>query len=565
MTTEGSVDPVTFTVMWNSFVSITEEMGSTLRRTAISEAVREGDDFATGLFDSKGRLIAQGNFTPGHLGSMPYIIENVLRYIAVDDLEPGDAIGLNDSALGAGHFPDFYMVTPIFDHERLLLGYAVCAAHQVDMGGAYLGSEAVQGITEAYQEGLRILPVKIIRKGEFQPDVMRIILGNIRIPEKVQGDLRAQRNTNFVGAERLRKLVSSYGRSVYEQCVDEILRRSEERTRELLSALPHGTYSFEDQLDDYGPGTPPIRVAVDVTIDATGATADFSRSSDTVPAGINCYLNYTRGYAKFAIRVLSGIDVPNNAGVEKAIRVTAREGSFFNAKFPAASGGRSSVQVRIFDAVNGALAKCLPERAMGAVSHWCNPKIGGVDDSGRRWIVYDLIFAGYGGRSYRDGVEALAPVMNCANVPVEVHETNNPIRIHRIELLPDSSGAGKHRGGCGLRKEIEILCERAGVVLLGDRHISAPYGLFGGKPGSVARTMLLRDGEFQDLGSKEIVPLRRGDLLRFDLAGGGGYGDPAERPIEAILQDVDEGYLTADQAVEQYGIRVRAELNGRAR
>jgi len=551
-TENATIDPVTLTVVWNSLVSITEEMGTALRRTAVSEAVREGDDFATGLFDRKGRLIAQGNFTPGHLGSMPYVVQSILKYIPADTLEPGDAIAMNDSSLGSGHFPDFYMVSPVFD-DIGLVGYTVNTAHHVDVGGAYLGSEAVQGITEAFAEGIRILPVRLISKGEFQPDILRIILGNVRLPDKVKGDFSAQRNTNYVGAERLRKLVAAYGRDIFDRCVEEILNRSEARTRELLVALPHGTYSFEDQIDDYGPGTRPIRVAVDVTIDRNGVDVDFSRSSDQVPAGINCYLNYTRGYAKFAIRVFGKIDVPNNAGVERVINVHAREGSFFNAQFPAASGGRSSVQVRIFDAINGAMAKCVPERAMGAVSHWCNPKIGGIDDNGRRWIIYDLIFAGYGGRVDKDGVEALAPVMNCTNVPVEVHEANSPIRVHCLELIADTSGPGRFRGGCGVRKDIEILCDNSGVVLLGDRHVSAPYGLFGGKSGTLAKTVLVRDGQMYELGSKEIRKLQRGDILSFRLAGGGGYGDPRDRSPEDVRRDIAEGYISEATAIEQYG------------
>ncbi|MGE0522886.1 MAG: hydantoinase B/oxoprolinase family protein [Variibacter sp.] len=548
------IDPVTLTVVWSTLVSITEEMGGALRRTAISEAVREGDDFATGLFDRHGRLLAQGNFTPGHLGSMPYVVDNVLRYVPRESLQPGDTVVTNDAALGSGHFPDFYFVTPVFA-ENEIVGFAVNCAHHVDVGGSHQGSEAVQGITEAFAEGVRFLPVRLIRGGEFEPDIIRILLGNIRMPDKVLGDLKAQRNANHVGAQRFKRLVETYGLAMVEACAEEILNRSEERTRSLLAALPHGTYSFDDQIDDCGLGTDPIPVAVDVTISDRGADVDFSRSSDQVAAGINCYLNYTRGYAKFAIRVFGKIDVPNNAGVERAIRVTAREGSFFNAKFPAPSGGRSSVQVRIYDAINGAMAKCTPERAMGAVSHWCNPKIGGVDDTGRRWIMYDLIFAGYGGRATKDGVEALAPVMNCANVPVEVHETNNPVRIHRLEFIPNSSGAGQFRGGCGLRKDIEIMSEKAGVVLLGDRHVSKPYGLFGGDGGELARTILVRDGKEEELSSKEIRPLKRGDMLSFRLAGGGGYGPPMKRAKEAIDRDIVDGFITSEYAATRFGHR----------
>ncbi|TDR92938.1 hydantoinase B/oxoprolinase family protein [Enterovirga rhinocerotis] len=546
------VEPVTLTVVWNSLVSIADEMGGALRRTAFSEAVREGEDFSTGLFDKDGRLIAQGNFTPGHLGAMPYAVANVLKYIPPDQLEPGDTLCTNDSFLGGSHFPDFFLVTPVFEGEEII-GYVVNTAHHVDVGGAYPGSEAVQGVTEAFAEGLRVLPVKLIHKGEFDQDILRIILGNVRLPDKVRGDLFAQRNANHVGAERFRKLVRAYGRDAFENIIEEILDRSEARTRELLAALPQGTFSFEDQIDDYGPNTPPIRVAVDVTLDEAGVTVDLSRSSDQVAAGLNCYINYTRAYGSFAMRIFGKIDVPNNAGVERVIKVVAREGSFFNAVYPAPSGGRASVQVRIFDTINGAMAKCVPERVMGAFTHWGNPKIGGVDDSGKRWIMYDLIFGGFGGRSDKDGVEGLAPVMNCNNVPIEVHETNNPVRIHQVAAIADSCGAGEFRGGCGVRKDVELMCDTATVVLLGDRHKSQPYGVFGGGAGALARTVLVRDGEDIDLGSKEVRQLRRGDLISFRLAGAGGYGDPRKRSAEKIKRDVADGYVSREKAVELYG------------
>jgi N-methylhydantoinase B len=548
-----NIDPVTLTVVWNSLVSIADEMGGALRRTAFSEAVREGEDFSTGLFDRQMRLIAQGNFTPGHLGAMPYVVQNVLRYIPPETLRPGDMLATNDAFLGGGHFPDMFLVAPIFDGATLI-GYAVNTAHHVDMGGAQPGSEAVQGVRDAFAEGLRILPVKLVRDGAFDEDLMRVILGNVRIPEKVRGDLMAQRNANHVGALRFRRLYADQGAALIEDVIEEILDRSEARGRELIGALPPGVYSFEDQMDDYGPETPPIRVCVDITLQDGTATVDFSRSGDAVPAGINAYINYTRAYANFAMRIFAGIDVPNNAGIERVIRTVAREGSFFNPRYPAAGGGRASLQVRIFDTINGAMAQVVPGRVMGAFTHWANPKIGGVDaETGQRWIMYDLILGGFGGRSNKDGAEALCPVFNCANVPVEVHETNNPVRIHQLALIPDSGGAGEFRGGCGIRKDVEILGDDATVVLLGDRHKNAPYGVFGGGSGSLARTVLLRDGSETDLGSKEVRRLQRGDIISFRLAGAGGYGKPQARSAEAIAADVADGLVSREAADAAYG------------
>ena len=248
-----AIDPVTFSVLWGRLLSIAEEMGSTIRRTAFSEAVREGDDFSTGLFDRHGRLVAQGNFTPGHTGAMPYVVMTVLEFYPPETLRPGDSIFVNDSRIGSGHFPDCFMVTPAFDDDRLI-GFACNTAHHVDVGGPHPGSQEVRGVDDAVQEGLRIRPIKLIREGEFEPDLLRLILGNVRFPDKVRGDLQAQRNANHVGGRRLAGLYREYGTELIESVIEEILEHSEKRMRDRIRELPDGTYAFEDFMDDYGPG-----------------------------------------------------------------------------------------------------------------------------------------------------------------------------------------------------------------------------------------------------------------------------------------------------------------------
>jgi N-methylhydantoinase B len=551
-----TVDPITLTVIWNALMSIAEELGITLRHTAFSEGVREGDDFSTAIFDRNARLIAQGNFSPGHLGSMPAVARHALDYFPPETLRPGDSILLNDSYLGSGHFPDTFQVMPVFIAGELI-GLVACSAHQVDVGGAAPGSQKVHGITEAFQEGLRILPVRFVREGEIQEDILRLILGNVRMPDKVRGDLLAQHTANSKAAARLQQLVLEYGTGMLERAYEIFLDRSEETMRAALAKVPSGKYSFEDHLDDYGPGTQPIRIAVDVTFDGVGGVeVDFSRSSDAVPAAINSYINYTRAYAIFAIKVFCDALQPQNEGNMRPIKVTAREGSFFNPRFPAPSGGRAAVQVRIFDAINGAIAKALPLRAMGAFSHWSNPNIGGIDDrTGRPFVMYDVALAGYGGRAGRDGAEALSPVMNCSNIPVEVHEANNPILVRRLELLADTSGAGRWRGGCGLRKDVELLNSSALLSLLGDRHRFAPYGLQGGEPGTRAETILNPHHNAERLSSKEVREIAKGDIVSYRLSGAGGYGAPAERDPAAIAEDIADGYVSREFAEAKYGYR----------
>ncbi len=552
--THSPVDPITLTVVWNTLISIADELGVTLRNTAFSEGVREGDDFSTAIFNRDAIMIAQGNFSPGHLGSMPAVAKTVLQYFPPETLRPGDSILVNDSFIGAGHFPDTYEIMPVF-LEGCIVGFVACSAHQVDMGGAAPGSQKVHGVTEAFQEGLRILPVRFVREGKIDEDILRIVLGNVRMPDKVRGDLLAQHTANLTASVRLAAMFRDYGVETVERTYAAILDRSEQTMRDALAKVPAGTYSFEDRMDDYGPGTPPIHMAVDITFDGKGEVEfDFSRSSDTVPAAINSYLNYTRAYAVFAIKAFCNALDPQTEGSMRPIKLKVREGSFFNPKFPAPSGGRPILQIRIFDTINGALAKALPKRAMGAFSHWSNPNLGGTDDrTGRPFVMYDVSLAGYGGRYGSDGAEGLSPVMNCSNIPVEVHETHNPVRIHRFEFIPDTGGAGQWRGGCGIRKDIELLNSKAVFSHLGDRHVFEPYGIFGGKPGALAESILNPQGNGERLHSKETREIQQGDVLSFRLSGAGGYGPPEKRDRQAIADDIADGYVTREAALRDYG------------
>ncbi len=554
--TGGKVDPITLSVMWSGLVSIADDMGAALRRTAFSEAVREGDDFSAGLFDRHGRMIAQGNLSVGHLGAMPYAVKHVLEHYPAETMRPGDCIILNDSFLGSGHYPDIYMTTPVFVDEALV-GFAVNSAHHVDMGGAVPGSQIVTGVTEAFQEGLRILPVRIVREGELQEDMLRLILGNVRLPDIVKGDLLAQRSTNAVGAQRLARMVRDYGLAVVEEAIEEILNRSEARMRELIAEIPDGTYVNEDFMDDSGVGTEPIRFHVAVTVEGERIAVDFAGSSEQVASGINSYINYTRAYAVFAVKVFTDPHLPHNDGVIRVVDIRAPEGSFFNPVFPAPSSGRAVLQVRIFESICGALAQVLPQRAMAGLSHWSNPIIGGTDDrTGKPFVFYDLVLGGYGGQAEKDGQEGLCPVFNASNIPVEVQESHSPVLVRRLELMPDTGGAGKHRGGCAVRKDLELRAENAVVSLLGDRHRFQPKGLFKGQPGALARTVLNPDGAAEELHSKEVRKLKRGDVLSIQLSGGGGFGDPAERDPAAVREDVADGYISPEAAKRLYGVEV---------
>jgi N-methylhydantoinase B len=396
--------------------------------------------------------------------------------------------------------------------------------------------------------------VRIMRAGEFDEDILRLILGNVRLPEILRGDLTAQRNANFVGAQRLAKLYQEHGTDVIERAVDAILDRSEQRMRELIRAIPDGRYSCEDWLDACGQECGPIKVAVDIDVTGEEITVDFSRSSDQVPVALNSYINYTRAYTLFSVKVFTDALLPQNGGMIRPIHVKAREGSFFNPREPAASGGRAIIQIRIFEVINGALAQALPDKAFSAFSHWSNPNIGGVDPrSGRPFVMYDLMFGGYGARAGHDGAEALSPVVNCANIPVEVHETINPVLVRRFELIADSGGPGRWRGGCGIRKDVELRAETALMTLLGERHSQAGYALSGGQPGSLASTTLISGEESVALGSKDVRILKRGDVVSFRLNGAAGWGDARQRDHRAVAEDVADGYVSTTAARSTYG------------
>ena len=315
------------------------------------------------------------------------------------------------------------------------------------MGGAVPGSQIVD-VKEAFQEGLRILPIKIAEKGELREDVLRLILGNVRLPQIVRGDLLAQRNTNTVAARRMAALVEKYGIELLETGIEEIMTRSETRMRSLIGALPDGTYRYEDVLDE-GEAGKPVNFRLRVEIAGDTICLNWSDSDDQVAAGINSYINYTRAYSAFAIKAFTDPQLPQNDGANRPIEVVAREGSFFNPRFPAPSSGRAAIQIRLFEVVCGALSQIVPERAMASFSHWSNPIVGGVDPQTRKpFILYDVIYGGYGARSSKDGAEAMCPVFNATNIPVEVQESQSPVRVRRMALVTDSGGAGQYRGGC---------------------------------------------------------------------------------------------------------------------
>jgi len=554
--TGSRVDPITRAVVWAALQSIADEAGTALRQTAYSQAVREGRDFSAALFNARGEMIAQGDFSPGHLGAMPSIVRHVMREYPAESMEPGDAIILNDLYMGSGHLPDFFIAAPVF-HGKDLVAFVVDCAHQVDVGGAQAGSQAVEGMTEFYQEGIRVLPTKLWRGGAMNREVMRLITGNVRVPDIVEGDLKAMRNAARVGERRLLELFDRYGAETVLASWDDILAHSEREMRAAIADVPPGRYTAEDFYDDCGRGTDPLRVLATVVVEGDEITVDFDGSSPQTRSGMNSAFNYTLSYTWHAVKsALVQQTIPQNAGTMRPIKASAPLGSLFNPRPPAAAGGRAVMQQRIVDVILAALAQAVPDRVIAASSHWANPIFEGRDPKrGKRFVYYDIAVGGMGARPTKDGAEAVCGSFNLENIPVEVNESNYPIVIERLELIPDSSGAGKFRGSCGLRKDIRFLGAGGSFSNLTDRHRFVPPGLDGGRPGALGATILNPDTEgAQALHSKAIHPLAHGDLVSMRVSGSGGYGDPLTRDPRLVARDVALGYVSRERAREWYGV-----------
>ncbi len=549
------VDPITLGVIWGALISITEEMGAALKKTAYSLAVREGNDFSVGLFNKGGLLVAQGDFTPGHLGSMPFVVRHILAQYSAEEIKPGDVFLLNDSYMCSGHLPDFFSVAPIF-HENNLIAFAVNCAHHVDVGGALPGSQAIENVYDVFSEGIRVLPVKIYKEGRLEEDLLRLILGNVRLPDIAKGDLMAQINAHRVGERRVLELYQTYGAGVVEQCMYEILGRSEDATREEIKKMPDGIYSFTCYFDDYGRDTEPIKVHIEIKIDGSDIIFDFTGSSPQVRAGFNSVLNYTYAYCFYATKCLTtDPTIPQNDGTIRPIKVIAPEGSFFNPKFPAPTAGRAIINQRITETVMGALSKAVPHKAVASASSWANPNFGGINPrTGESFVSYEIAVGGLGARSNKDGCEGMVSAFNISNVPVEVFETKVPLFVERFELVKDSAGAGKYRGGHGIRRDIRILADNIQFTNLTDRHRFDGFGLFGGKPGARGMTILNPGPDQKMLHSKGSYILNSGDVVCEIISGAGGYGDPLERDTTAVWRDVIGDYVSIEKAREEYGV-----------
>jgi N-methylhydantoinase B len=472
-----------------------------------------------------------------------------------DDLHPGDVVMMNDPYEGGMHIPDVFLFMPIFV-EGSLEAFAVVIGHQTDMGGRVPGSNASDS-TEVYQEGLRIPPVKLYERGVASRTMLRVLAANVRVPERVLGDVGAEYAACKVGERELGKLYARYGREAMRGHVEALLDYAERLTRAEIARWPRGTYRFTDYLDSDGFSDAAVPLTVAITVHDDGhLTCDWTGSSPQVKAALNSTLSFTKSCTYLSVRSVLRQDVPNNAGVFRCIDVIAPEGTILNPRLPGACAARALTGYRMLDVVFGALAQALPERVPAAGEGGNTVlSIGGLTREHRPFVLVDMITGSWGGRPDKDGMEAVTnPSQNMSNSPVEVLEAHHPIRVDEYGFVPDSCGAGRFRGGLGLRRRYTLLNDEATLQLRSDRMRYRPYGLAGGGPGRATRNVLNPERDAREMPAKFATTLARNDVILHEQAGGGGYGDPFSRDPARVADDVRNEKITIDFARREHAV-----------
>ncbi|MCH9851970.1 MAG: hydantoinase B/oxoprolinase family protein [Alphaproteobacteria bacterium] len=548
-----TIDPITFAVIKNALDSIVDEVAYTVLRTARSEIVKDVMDYSAAICDAEGNMIAQAKTIALHLGAVPEAMAEVKKAFG-DALYEGDAIILNDPYQGGMHLPDIFMFTPIFVDETLE-GFSVVICHHTDVGGRVPGSNAADS-TEIFQEGLRIPVLKYLDKGVVNHALHAIIERNVRVPDRVLGDLKAQIAACHVGAREMTKLINKYGQNVARQYFAELLDYAERMACEDIRNWPDGTYKFTDYIDNDGFNDDLLPISVAITVAGDQLIVDYEGSSPQVAAALNATKSYTNSCTYLSVRCVLNGDIPNNQGIFRCIDVKAPLASILNPVEPAACAARALTGYRVMDAMFGALAQIVPERVPAAGEGGNTVvAIGGYKPDRTPFIIVDMICGCWGGRPDRDGVDGITnPSQNLSNTPIEVLENQHPIRIEDYGFIADSCGAGKFRGGLGVRRSYRLLAEEASLQLRSDRTKIAPYGLAGGEKGRMTRNWLEDDGNLKPLAGKVTMPFHKNQLIIHEQAGAGGFGNPLERDSEKIIQDILDEKISTEFARDKYGI-----------
>jgi N-methylhydantoinase B len=559
------LDPITLEVVGEGLISVVREMRATVFQTARSVAIYEARDFSCGLFDAEGRVVAQSEDIGSHVVPLPWSVEAALARFE-ERLRPGDVILMNDVYAGGTHLNDVTLVYPVFAEGELVFFPAV-REHWADVGGSVPGSMSGTA-SEIYQEGMRIPPIRIVEGGEVNQAAMDLILSNMRVPDERLGDFRSGLAACRTAERRLEELMGRYGVETLLAAVAQNLDRSEAQMRQQIARLPDGDYYYEDYLESFGPeGFEPLLLPLDLKITGETLTADLSGASPQVPLPVNSTAAVTAASVYITLKSILDPDAALNHGAFRPVTVLAPEGTIVNVRHPAPAGSHGEIRKRVIATMLGALAQAMPERVSGDIHRTSfHNMIGGHDAaSNRQWVHYEWAAGGNGALVDADGASAMAAIDwgDLSTVqPTEVLESRLPMTILFSRLGVDSGGGGRHRGGLGMRRAIRLDAAEATYSLLSDGAILPPFGVEGGAAAAPVDSFVRRDEaplRFETPGKVGGFQMRQGDVVVLQSAGGGGYGDPLQRPAEAVAEDVAEGYVSSTVAADLYGVVLDAD------
>jgi len=549
------VDLITVEVIRGALIYAAEEMGISLRNSSYSPNIKERMDHSCAIFNSDLKLIAQAEHIPAHLGSLPYgVRKGVEAYEG--ELKDGDIILYNDPYISGTHLPDITLVAPVYFNNSIV-AYVANKAHHSDVGGKAPGSMPGDA-SELFQEGIIIPPVKFVKNGAVDNEILKIILDNVREPYIRKGDLRAQVAANMLGIRRVKELCFKYGAKTFNEAVDKIIEYSERRLRSEIAKIPSGTYEAEDWMESIGVREEKARIKVKIDVDRDKVKFDYTGTSGQVDGPINAAYGVAVAGIYYTLLCVTDPEIPMNEGCFNPVAIHIPEGTILNPKKPApVSGGNTETSQRNVDVLLKAFSKAIPHKVCAACTgSMNNVAFGGVNEDGRTWAFYETIAGGYGGRYGLDGVDAIHTHMtNTMNTPIEAIERDYPILFLKYEVRKGGCGAGKWRGGCGVERAWKLLASSATLSIVSERHEIPPWGLLGGKDGKTGEAFIIKpNGEVIKLKSKQTVRIEKGDIFTIRTAGGGGYGDPLERDPKQVIIDLENEYITLEQAIKEYGV-----------
>ena len=553
-----TTDPITLEVVRNKVDGIANEMQSTLLRSSFSTVVKEGLDASASLFTPNGETLAQAIAIPIHLATLIPIVETIARTFPMDEMKPGDLYIMNDPYLAGTHLPHIAIVMPVFFDERPI-AFSAAMTHHQDVGGMSPGS-VPPNATEIYQEGIRIPPLKLREGNEFNHTLVEMLKLNVRVPQVFMGDIGAQISACTVGARRVAELAGRYGYGQTLRIFNELLDRSEQLTRKALEAIPDGTYSYVDYLDNDGVNLDEsVRIEVAVTVSGSELHCDFEGTDPQTRGPFNAVKSGSQAAAYYAVRAVTDSSIPTNGGCFRPVSLHLPEGTLVNPVEPAPVNSRTATLKRIAGSIVGALKGALPDQIPAdSAGELLVLSLGGKNLAGKPYVVGEFNAGGSGGGPRKDGVDVIeTDGSNCMNMPVEALELEAPARVHRMSLRRDSGGGGEYRGGLGCVREIEFLTDNIALTHRGERHRHAARGSRSGGDGAKAFSKIVRqDGSEEVVNSKLFTVVHSGERLIVETAGGGGYGNPHERDRQSVQEDVRNRKVSEESAKKDYGLSI---------